>query len=235
MDARSAPPRNDYHLIVPDVPGLGESTPLPHVDVVAFSDWLRALLDQVNATKYTLVAHSLVGTLATRFAARHGDPERTRLVIYASPGVVRYRMPLGLRYRALRFAVRPSARNFERFQRFALLDRDATRDRDREWFDAFCDYTLARAQAREVKATMGRLFFSQAKQVPSDELAQLRIPLALLWGRHDRMVPVHMAESAAADHRWPLFIVEDAAHAPHIEQPRRFVEVLREACAALES
>jgi 2-hydroxymuconate-semialdehyde hydrolase len=103
------------------------------------------------------VAHSLVGTLAARFAARHSSL-LSRLLIYASSGVVRYRMPLGLRYRALRFAVRPTARNFERFQRFALLDRDSTRERDPEWFDAFSEYTMARAHAPEVKATMGRLF-----------------------------------------------------------------------------
>jgi hypothetical protein len=82
-------------------------------------------------------------------------------------------MPLGLRYRALRFAVRPTASNFERFQRFALLDRDATRGRDPVWFDAFSDYTVARAQVREVKATMGRLVTTQTKQIPRDELAQI--------------------------------------------------------------
>jgi pimeloyl-ACP methyl ester carboxylesterase len=221
----------DYRLIVPDVPGLGESTPMSRTDPDTFSAWLRGLLDRVGVGKPTLVAHSLVGTLTARFAARHSSL-LSRLLIYASPGVVRYRMPLGLRYRALRFAVRPTARNFERFQRFALLDRDSTRERDPEWFDAFSEYTMARAHAPEVKATMGRLFTTQAKEISRDELDRIDVPTALLWGRDDRMVPLRMAEAAAARLHWPLFTVEGAAHVPHIEQPQLFVDVLRAACAS---
>ena len=69
-----------------------------------------------------------------------------RLVVYAAPGVGPYRMPLRLRYVAIRFAIRPSARNAERFDRFALLDLDATRERDPEWYDAFVAYTRSRAR-----------------------------------------------------------------------------------------
>jgi hypothetical protein len=39
-------------------------------------------------------------------------------------------MPLRLRYVAIRFAIHPSARNAERFDRFALLDLATTRRRD---------------------------------------------------------------------------------------------------------
>jgi pimeloyl-ACP methyl ester carboxylesterase len=225
---------SSHHLIVPDVPGLGESTALPRIDVESFAVWFRGLLDQVGVAEPILVAHSLLGSLAARFAARHGSL-LSRLVIYASPGLVRHRIPLGLRYRAVRFAVRPTSRNLERFQRFALLDRDATRDRDPVWFDAFSGYTLARARAREVKATMGRLFTTQAKEIPGDELARIPVPTALLWGRCDRFVPVRIAEMAATRHQWPLFIVEHAGHVPHIEQPAAFVDVLREASAVRES
>jgi pimeloyl-ACP methyl ester carboxylesterase len=42
----------------------------------------------------------------------------------------------------------------------------------------------------------------------------------------DRMVPISIGENAAQRHRWPLHVIEGAAHAPHIEQPERFVETL---------
>ncbi len=222
---------SDYRLLVPDLPGLGESTPLPRIDLDSFTAWMTALLAGVGTGKPVLVAHSLVGGLAACFAARHGHL-LSRLVVYASPGVVQYRVPLGLRYRAMRFAVSPTQRNFERFQRFALLDRDATRARNPSWFDAFSDYTWARANVRSVKTTMGQLFRSLAKEMPSDELARIAVPTALVWGRDDRMVPFHMAESAAARHRWPLFSVEGAAHVPHIEQPEKFENMLRAASAS---
>jgi pimeloyl-ACP methyl ester carboxylesterase len=221
----------DYRLIIPDFPGLGESTPLSRVDLDSFSAWLRGPLGQFDVVRPTLVAHSMLGGLATRFACRHGSL-LSGLVVYAAPAVGRYRMPVALRYRALRFAVRPTKANLERFQRFALLDKDSTRARDPVWFDAFSDYTLARAREPHVKATMGRLVSTQAKAVPGNELARLSVPTALLWGREDRMVPLRIAKLAASRHRWPLFIIEGAGHVPHIEQPEAVVETLRAICRA---
>ncbi len=58
------------------------------------------------------------------------------------------------------------------------------------------------------------------------------MPIALLWGRDDRMVPLRIAEHAATRHGWPLHVVRDAAHAPHIERPETFVEKLTAATAA---
>lgn len=55
---------------------------------------------------------------------------------------------------------------------------------------------------------------------PDAELRSVGVPVTLMWGRHDRMVPLHIAEEASARLGWPLRVVELAAHAPHIEQPR---------------
>ncbi len=57
-------------------------------------------------------------------------------------------------------------------------------------------------------------------------LARIDVPTTLLWGRHDRMVPLAIGETAATRHGWPLHIIDAAAHAPHIEQPDAFVETL---------
>ncbi|MGH3597547.1 MAG: alpha/beta fold hydrolase [Mycobacterium sp.] len=106
---------------------------------------------------------------------------------------------------------------------------------DPAWFDAFSAYTLARARESHVKATMRRLLSTLTKEIPADETARIGVPTALLWGREDRMIPLRFAERAAARRDWPLFIVERAAHVPHIEQPEPFVRTLRAACAAPDS
>ena len=137
-------------------------------------------------------------------------------------------MPLHLRYVAVRFAIRPTLRNAERFDRFALLDVDATRQRDAGWYDAFVDYTRARARIPHVKQTMRNLIATQTKPIADRELDRITVPTTLLWGRHDRMVPLSVGEAAAARHGWPLRVIDHAAHAPHIEQPEAFVEALTE-------
>ena len=94
-------------------------------------------------------------------------------MIYGAPGIGPYRMPAGLRYAAIRFAIRPTARNAERFDRFALLDLDATRDLDPGWFEAFDAYTRSRATVRHVKRTMRRLIGTETEQIPDDELRRI--------------------------------------------------------------
>jgi 2-hydroxymuconate-semialdehyde hydrolase len=212
-------------VIVPDLPGLGESDPVAKLDAEAFTRWFASLLDLTCREKPTVVAHSLSGSLGARFAVDHGDRLR-RLIVYGAPGIGRYRMPLRLRVVAIRFALRPTEHNSERFEAFALLDRDRTRDRDPEWFDAFSAYTLSRARVAHIRSAMRDLIAVGTKRIRDAELRQIAAPLALLWGRHDRMVPIAVAEEANGTLRVPLHVIEAAAHVPHMEQPDAFLRVL---------
>jgi len=210
-----------HRVVVPDLPGLGESAPGPRLDVDTFATWLAALSRRLGLERPAIVAHSLIGRLTVATAASR-SPAADRLVVYAAPGLGPYRLPPRLRYLALRFAIRPTARNAERFDRFALHDLDATRHRDPQWFDAFVSYTVAQARVPHVRRTMRHLVASQTRRIDDADLARVGIPTTLLWGRHDRMVPVSLAEHAATRHGWPLHVIDDAGHAPHIERPEAF-------------
>ncbi len=223
-----------YRLVVPDLPGLGESTPVERLDLTTFVRWMIGLLDQTRLHRPILVAHSLVGSLAARFAIHRSDT-LGQLVIYSAPAIATYRLPMQLRYLAIRFAIRPTARNSERFNRFALYDLDATRHRDPDWYDAFDAYTRRQAALPHVKKAMNQLVAHQTTQIPGVDLDRITIRTELLWGRHDRMVPLAVASDAAARHGWPLRVVEGAGHAPHIERPDAFVDELERTVGAPRS
>jgi len=214
-----------HRLIIPDVPGLGESGPVDRLDIGAFAGWFQGLVELTCEERPALIAHSLLGSMAARFAVRHGDLV-DRLVVYAAPGVGPYRMPLGLRVVAILFALRPSRGNAERFDRWAFADYDRARRRSGAWLAAFSEYTRYRAMIPHVKRTMRQLIGSCTKQVPDDALRRIDIPTALLWGRHDRFVPVELGQGASVRLGWPLAVVEDAGHVPHIEQPEAFLRAL---------
>jgi hypothetical protein len=91
-------------------------------------------------------------------------------------------MPVRLRYVAIRFAVRPTAENGERFDRFALYDLDAARRRDPAWYDAFDVYTRDRAAVPHVKKAMRQLVAHQTTRIPSADLDRISAPTTLLWG-----------------------------------------------------
>lgn len=214
-----------YGVVIPDVPGFGESEPIPNLDPAVFSDWIAALLRLACDQKPILVVHSLLGSFAARFGGQHGDLMR-RLVIYAAPGIGPYRMPLGLRVVAMRFSLRPSERSLERFERFALFDLDMTRRRDPEWFRAFSTYTLSRARVPHVKRAMRQLISVGTKQIPDRDLQRIAVPTTLIWGRRDRMTPLALAERASTRFEWPLHVIDDTGHVPHMEQPARFLRAL---------
>jgi 2-hydroxymuconate-semialdehyde hydrolase len=220
-----SPLAETHRVVVPDVPGLGESAPLGRLDPDAFGDWFAELVRLTCEEEPVLVAHSLLGAYSARFAARHGDLLR-RLVIYGSPGIGRYRMQLGLMVVAIRSDLRPSQRNLERFMAWALLDRERTRARDEQWFDAFSSYVLSRSRVPHTKRAMRQLIKAGTKRIPDDELLRIDVPTALLWGRHDRMTSLAFAEEASARLGWPLHVVDDCGHVPHIERPEGFLAAL---------
>lgn len=215
-----------HRVVAPDVPGLGESAPMAALDQDSFSSWLRDTIQAVGMDRPTVVAHSLGGSLAARFAADASEV-LSGLVVYGAPGVGPYRMPMRLMYSALRFSLRPTARNAERFDRFLLLDLDDTRARHGSWYQAFDVYNREQARVKHVKKTMNRLVSIGTKRIPDDDLSRISCPVHLVWGRQDRMVPIKTAETARDRHSWPLHIVADAAHAPHLEQPEAFLDTVR--------
>ena len=218
-----------HRLVIPDLPGLGESEPAARLDAAAFADWFGGLLELTCDEAPVVIAHSLGGTLAARYAARHPLP---RLIVYGAPGVGPYRLPLALRVTAIRFGLRPTAANHERFERLAVLRLDALRERDPGWFDAFSGYLLARAALPHVKRTMRGLIATCTKRIPDEDLSRIAPIPALIWGRHDRFVPVALAESTAARLGWPLRVIENAGHVPHIERPHAFAQTVGALLAA---
>jgi 2-hydroxymuconate-semialdehyde hydrolase len=216
-----------FRVIAPDAPGLGESAPVDRLDADRFASWFSSLLRVTGTEAPVLVAHSLLGSFAAQFAVDHSS-QLGRLVIYGAPGVGPYRAPLRLMYVAMRLSLRPTPRNDERFARFALLDFDATRRRDPGWLDAFSAYSLERAVVPQVKRTMKGLLRLGMKKIPDDELRRISVPVELLWGQGDRMVPLSLAQGARDRFGWPLTVIPDAGHAPHIEQPGAFVAAVAE-------
>jgi pimeloyl-ACP methyl ester carboxylesterase len=220
-----------HRLIVPDVPGIGESDPLGRLDADSFDRWFGSLLRTIGTRQPMLVAHSLLGSLAARFATQHGELLRG-LVVYGGPAIGPYKVPIGLQLAAIRFGVRPTERNAERFDRWALNDLDAFRRRQPEWYGAFSAYCRSRASVPHVKRAMRELLRAGSQQIPDAQLDRISCPMMLVWGRYDRMVSLSLARAASAKHGWPLAVIDEAGHVPHIEQPEAFVRVLAEIEAA---
>lgn len=64
-------------------------------------------------------------------------------------------------------------------------------------------------------------------EIVTDELPELNVPTLVLWGLHDRMVPICQGRRAVdLLKEGTLEILPDCGHVPHIENPARFAEIL---------
>ncbi|MBL9028396.1 MAG: alpha/beta hydrolase [Myxococcales bacterium] len=198
-------------VVLVDLPGhgrsvLGES----FLSVAALGDGIREALDGIlwEEERFVLFGTSLGGAAALRYALDR--PKRIAKLILVSPGGAPLSEEDFLALRR-RFDVR-TAEDARRF--FSLLMHDPPL-----YFRLF---------EKGLVSQLGRPFIQRflAEVSPDDffkkeELASLRVPTLVIWGKRDRILP----RSSLAFYRDALpegtvFEEPDAlGHSPHVEQP----------------
>jgi pimeloyl-ACP methyl ester carboxylesterase len=129
----------------------------------------------------------------------------------------------------IRFIARPSERTQQGFLRQVAVDPARVRALMGQRWEASQAYNLDRARTPSVRAANRRMLRELGtKTIPSQELARIAVPTALIWGRHDRVMRLRIAEEASARYGWPLHVIEDAGHFS-AEQPEAFRGALQEA------
>jgi pimeloyl-ACP methyl ester carboxylesterase len=66
------------------------------------------------------------------------------------------------------------------------------------------------------------------RPIPRDILARIKVPTALIWGRHDLQTRLRVAENASARYGWELHVIEGARDDPFFEQPAAALRALRD-------
>jgi pimeloyl-ACP methyl ester carboxylesterase len=220
-----------YHVVAPDLPGLGVSEVPegpPGADTVLA--WLGELIDKTCATPPALGGISLGGQVAARFAADHSE-RCAQLVLVDTPGLVgRVRPSPGALLALIRHSARPSERSALRLLRYAAFDLGRVRQQMGERGEPFLAYMVDRARTPSVRKANRRLMREIGlRQIPPEDLACISVPTVLIWGRHDRIAPLRNAEEASTRYGWPLQVIEDAGHVSPAEQPEAFLRALRAA------
>jgi pimeloyl-ACP methyl ester carboxylesterase len=218
-----------HRVVAPDLPGLGASeVPDGPPDAAHVLAWLDALIERTCSAPPALVGASLGGSIAARFAIAHPD-RLSRLVLAGAGSLARFRPAPGVVLALIRFIARPSERTQRGFLRQVAADPDRVRALMGDRWEASQAYSLDRARTPSVRAANRRMLRELGtKTIPPEDLARIAVPTALIWGRHDRVMRLRIAEEASARYGWPLHVIEDAGHFS-IEQPDASREALRAA------
>jgi pimeloyl-ACP methyl ester carboxylesterase len=214
-------------VIVPDLPGHGDSSPLPAAPSLnAYADRLALLLERPA----TVVGHSLGGAIALRLAIRR--PELVgRLVLAGAAGIssgtrqARYALSMtGLIKPGKRIA--PYRRRVARssmlktlvFGRWGAADPPALPVDVAEAFLA--------APARHTDTV------SAAKALVRDDtrfdLERVHCPVLLLWGARDNQLPIDDAFDYARRLGAPLRAIADCGHLLIGERPEACANAIQE-------
>jgi pimeloyl-ACP methyl ester carboxylesterase len=226
-----------YRVVAPDLPGHGTSelSAGDRLDPERVLAWLGELIDRTCAEPPVVVGHVLGGSIAARFAARHGD-RLSHLVLVDTLGLARFRPAPSFAFRLVSFTVRPNERTYERFMRRCSADLDGLRDEMGELWAPFESYNLDRARTPAVKAAVRTLMRKLGvPRIAPSELARITVPTTLIWGQQDLANPPRVAEAASARYGWPLHVIAGAADDPPRDRPQEFLEALRQALGRHEA
>jgi pimeloyl-ACP methyl ester carboxylesterase len=223
-----------HTVIAPDLPGHGDSEPgAGDYSLGSLAAGLRDLLLKLGHDRATLVGHSLGGGIAMQFAYQF--PEITeRLVLVCSGGLGPEVSPV------LRAAALPGANLFiaataapGRVAGSALarglaalgLQPSADVAEVARGYASLADAGRRSAFLATLRAVVG----TEGQRVEAGDRLYLAegVPVLIIWGRRDRMIPVAHAEhahKAIAGSRLEIF--DEAGHMPQLELPARFVAAL---------
>jgi len=225
----------DHRMVAPDLWGHGASAkPMGDYSLGAHAGTMRDLLDELGIERVTLVGHSFGGGIAMQLC--YLFPERVeRLVLVASGGLGRSVSPL------LRAATVPGAGWVLPFIASSWVHGQgeaAGRVLGHVGWRASPDVTeIWRGFKSLADADTRRAFLATTRSVidPGGQTVTARdslrldidIPILVVWGTRDRMIPAWhatLAEKVFPGCRVELF--EGAGHFPHLDEPERFAELV---------
>lgn len=221
-----------HRCIAPDLPGFGRSEmPSEPISIQGYARTVDALCRELGVDRVPVIGNSMGGFVGAELALAF--PTRVeRLVLVSAAGLAiehARREPLLALARVLAVA-RPHTERYEqtvagrrRLRRFAM--QLVVRYPER----------LSPALAHELIISSGKPGFVPALDALlgysfRDRLVDIDIPVLIVWGRNDMLVPVGDARRferlIGANARAVIF--EDTGHVPMVERPTRFNELVSE-------
>ncbi|QGW63835.1 alpha/beta fold hydrolase [Lysobacter soli] len=213
--------RERYRVVVPDLPGWGESNRIDNADYgfIAQSERVARFLQAVSPDEpVVLLGHSMGGGIAALTAARH--PERVARVALIDAAGVRFRdNRFGIDVLAGRnpFAVYDEA-SLQRYLDTVFFD-DAAKPTI-PW-PADRVYIARRTQdAAFEQAVLDRIGRSDERFLPGDDAVRIRQPALLLWCRQDAVIDASaLALYAQRIPQARRIMLEGCGHMSILEKP----------------
>jgi pimeloyl-ACP methyl ester carboxylesterase len=219
-----------HRCIAVDLPGFGASEmPAEPISIRGYAKTVDAVCDALGVDCASVVGNSMGGFIGAELALSF-DTRVDRLVLVSAAGLSTEELArtpaIGLA-RLVTVGL-PYTRRFES----AVVRRPRLRRAGMQWVFRYPE-KLSVPLAQELVLGFGRPGFVPALKALleysyRDRLAAIEIPVLIVWGRNDLLVPVGDAlrYQRLIGENARVVIFEDTGHAPMVERPSRFNELV---------
>ena len=208
------------------------SAPAPRDDLYSIhdhADLVHRLILQRDLRQLTLVGHSMGGGVALLVALRLLGEERLARLVLVSSAAYPQRLPpfiaLAGQGRLAEWALRifPKRLLIRWVLSSIVFDRERVTDTQVE---AYAEPLFSPAHRRALIKTAARIIPPDLEDI-TRRIPEIDLPTLLLWGRHDWVVPLDVADRLlAALPSAQLEVMEECGHVPPEELPKESLEIV---------
>lgn len=220
-----------YRVYAPDMRGCGESDqPDDGYTICQHADDLDQFIQALNLPRVHLVGHSLGGCVALEYALKH--QKRIKTLTLVAPAPAEGQTVLNPSNRRNSFLTDASAMHsaFRLSESLGnkrnMLKRTFTRMMDPDVIEVDFNTLVDDAVKMSRDAAVDHIQTLNSWDV-RDALGDLNLPVLIIGGRNDRLIPPESLQKVA--NMLPngrLIIWPRMGHAPQLEQPERFIKIL---------
>lgn len=227
----------DFSIIIPDLPGFGESTPMKSCghDIPGYTKFLGEFIKQVAPKKPFLLGHSFGSIIVSHFAAE--NPQAIdKLVLVNAIAEPALKGPQKLATKVAIFyywlGQKLPAKVGEKLLRHKLITLGASRlmttTKDKALRNLIHKNHLKYFSTFQDRNTLRESFEASTKSTVSDKADTIKAPTLLIAGALDKIAPIkgqHALTRLIPDARLVVF---NAGHLIHHEAPKQAANSIRD-------
>ncbi len=213
--------QENYKLIIPDLPGSGDSTILKKdkVIMIDFAHCLKAILDKEKIKKCTLIGHSMGGYITLAFAEKYPTCLKA-FGLFSSTAIADSAEKKETRTKAISFIKENGA---EAFLKTALPNQFA----DAKKSHKLIDHLLIKGKQFENKALVQYYRAMIARPDRTSILKRSAVPVLFIFGEKDNLISLEDGlKITSLPQQSQVNVLKNSGHMGMLEEPKETVKIL---------
>lgn len=228
---------DDFNVIIPDLPGFGESTPLTEEHTVAnYAAWLDAFIAALKLDRPPLLLGHSFGSIIVAHAAAEGIPVEALILenpvsamALKGPKRIGTKVAQGFYGVSARLPLRASERALKSWPMVRGMSILMAKTRDpklRRWIHAQHDANFSAFANRDVVI---QAFRASISECVGQWIEEIQVPTLMIAGELDDITSVRQQHEAFSRLRVPssMIVHERVGHLTHYEIPDKVAEDIR--------